>query len=82
MNNCENLFRCFLVTLDQTFKANGGIGGFLNHAYSQSEDDGVDGDEIDYGRIAYDNIFTFILIILIIQMISGIIIDRFGALRE
>ncbi|CDW74252.1 UNKNOWN [Stylonychia lemnae] len=81
-DNCENLLRCYLVTLDQTFKASGGVGGFLNSAYLSSESGSVDPNYIDYGRLLYDFFFNFILIILIIQMISGIIIDKFGALRE
>ena len=81
-NNCENLLRCYLVTLDQTFKASGGVGGFLDPAYLSNESGSQDPNKIDYGRLFYDFFFNFVLIILIIQMISGIIIDKFGALRE
>jgi hypothetical protein len=35
-----------------------------------------------WGRIVFDNLFNFIILILIIQIISGIIIDTFSNLRE
>lgn len=31
--NCQTMWRCLLVTFDQGFKNDGGLGGFLNSAY-------------------------------------------------
>ena len=50
--------------------------------YHATSDDDIDPDTISYSRIVYDFVFNFILIILIVQMMSGIIIDKFGELRE
>jgi hypothetical protein len=36
---------------------------------------------IDYGRILFDQIFNFIILMLIVQLLAGIIIDTFGELR-
>eukprot|EP00347_Sterkiella_histriomuscorum_P001628 403371295 len=80
--NCSNLLRCFLVTIDQTFKQNGGVGSFMDAPYKTSSDDDDGQQQILYSRLVYDFLFNFFLIILIVQMISGIIIDKFGALRE
>ena len=35
-NHCNTLARCFFITIDQTFKNDGGVGGFLNPAYDKS----------------------------------------------
>ena len=40
------------------------------------------GGSISYTRFAFDNLFNVILVILVVEIISGIIIDTFGALRE
>jgi inositol 1,4,5-triphosphate receptor type 1/inositol 1,4,5-triphosphate receptor type 3 len=40
------------------------------------------GESINYPRFIYDNLFNVLLVILIVEIISGIIIDTFGALRE
>jgi hypothetical protein len=40
------------------------------------------GETISYKRFFFDNLFNIILVILVVEIISGIIIDTFGALRE
>lgn len=37
---------------------------------------------MSYGRVAFDQLFNFIVLILIIEIVSGIIIDTFSNLRE
>jgi hypothetical protein len=69
-----------MVVIDQTFKSDGGVGGFLNPAYPQVSSD--KDDSFSYGRVIFDNIFNLVLIILVIQILSGIIIDTFATLRE
>ena len=52
----------------------------MGGAYKTSGDSEV--EEFDFGRIVFDNTFNIIIAILIIEMLSGIIIDKFGELRE
>ena len=33
-------------------------------------------------RVVYDNVFHFLIIMLALELFSGLIIDTFGALRE
>lgn len=40
------------------------------------------GGELNMKRFIFDNMFNVILVILVVEIISGIIIDTFGALRE
>jgi hypothetical protein len=40
------------------------------------------GESLNYTRFIFDNLFNILLCILILEIISGIIIDTFGALRE
>ncbi len=40
------------------------------------------GTSINLKRFFFDNFFNVILVILVVEIISGIIIDTFGALRE
>eukprot|EP00347_Sterkiella_histriomuscorum_P002926 403366261 len=95
--NCTgSLVQCFVVVLDQTFKAGAGIGGYMTSPYNKEEPKGElqvasdvtlpkqksEYNYINYGRVLFDQIFNFIILILIIQIISGIIIDTFSNLRE
>ena len=77
---CTSFFQCFLVMFDKTFKTTGGVGGFLTLAYPS--DFLVEGSHIEYARFVWDNLFNIIMVIGIVQIISGIIIDTFGALRH
>ena len=54
----------------------GGIGDNIASPYDD------EGDNVDYGRIAYDNLTNFILMILILEILAGLIIDTFGSLRD
>lgn len=76
---CDNLTSCFLITLDQTFKQNGGVGAFLNKTYVISKDGDV---SFDYGRLIFDILFNFSILLLTVQILSGLIINKFGALRD
>lgn len=86
MNNCDTLTRCFITNIDQTFKSGGGIGGYMDHAYNW-DNNPLTGDtlgkrEIYYTRLLYDNAFNFILLLLIVNMVTGLIVDKFGDLRQ
>ena len=77
---CESLIKWFFVIIDQTFKQNGGIGAYMTNAYPQQDGDPT--NKFSYGRIIFDNLFNLVLVILLIQILSGIIIDTFAKLRE
>ena len=75
---CQDLYTCLIVTLDQSFKNDGGVSGYLAEPYSNSDST----MDIRYGRVAFDNAFNFIVLILVVQILAGIIIDKFSELRE
>ena len=63
-----------MYTFDWTFIANGGVGGYLTGLSSDAE--------YDYFRFIFDNISNILLVIIMINIWSGIIIDTFGNLRD
>ena len=74
---CTTLLRCFRFIFDNGFKNDGGIGGALNP---------LEGDQLGdaaraWERLAFDNIFNIILLILLLNIIFGITIDMFAELR-
>ena len=75
-NVCYSLWNCFWISFDQTLKE-GGLGKYLDPAYSEEE-----GRAVNLGRIIYDNVEYFLISLLLIAIISGIIIDKFTELRE
>ena len=72
---CEQLWICFLIHYDMTFKYDGGVGGYLDsfdpYAYRSN-----------LWRVLFDFGAFFVLAIILMQIISGIIIDTFGLLRD
>lgn len=77
-NACYSLWSCMVVTIDQTYKQDGAIGGFLPLPFTTT----TDGLDVNWGRVFYDYIFNLIIAVLLIEILSGIIIDKFGELRE
>ena len=77
-NACYSLWSCFIISYDQTFKTGSGVGGYLSAAYYPTGSS----ESISYGRVIYDNIQYLIIYVLLINMITGIIIDTFGDLRQ
>jgi len=77
-NACYSMWSCLIVTIDQTYKNDGAIGGFLPLPFE------TDGSklEIFWGRVFFDYLFNLVVAILLIEILSGIIIDKFGELRE
>lgn len=68
---------CFLFTFDYTFKANSGVGAVLTDINGQVN---VAKDSI--GRFFFDNLFFYILVLIMVEIVAGIIIDTFSQLRE
>lgn len=71
---CQQLFQCFLVSLDQGFKSNGGLGGYL-----KANNLGDSGRS--FGRLAFDLLYNTILMIMLLNIVFGVIIDTFASLR-
>ena len=77
-NDCYSLLSCFVVSFDNTFKNDGGLGGYLSSAYRQKEST----MSINTDRVLFDNISFLLVGVLLIEIISGIIIDTFAELRQ
>ena len=75
--NCESVIMCFLNVFNFTFKANGGIGGWLD----ENAEVEVRG-EYTWGIVLFDNLANIILLIIMVSIVAGMIIDTFGSLRE
>lgn len=75
-NDCYSLWTCFISSMDQTLK-NSGLGNYLNSGYTVKDES----LELDYERLLYDNLEFLFITLLLIAIISGIIIDKFGELR-
>jgi len=80
-NSCKGLFECSITIFDVWYKADGAIGGFLGDNYS-SLTQGEDEYNPDTFRIIYDSLFNFLVAILLVEILSGIIIDTFSSIRE
>jgi len=74
-NHCETLLMCIITTLNEGLRNGGGIGDILRKP-SQSE------GMLFMGRVVYDLLFFFILIIIVLNLIFGVIIDTFADLRS
>lgn len=71
---CQRLFQCFLISFDQGFKNNGGLGGYLKaHTLGVSA--------YSYARLAFDQLYNVILLIMLLNIVFGVIIDTFASLR-
>lgn len=77
---CTTLVRCFLFAIDQSHKNDGGVGAGLLTAYEVHDD--TQDVSYDFVRVIHDFMFTVIMILIIIQLLSGLIIDKFKSLRS
>lgn len=62
---CDSTLVCFLTTFDETFKNNGGIGGYLSSVAPQLNVD------FSIGRFFFDNIANIIIVIIMINIFAG-----------
>jgi len=72
---CQDLFICFLMVVDMTMKFQGGVGSYMDSFDERAF-------LIDHSRTVYDWSFNFILIVVAMNIVSGIIVDTFGQLRD
>jgi inositol 1,4,5-triphosphate receptor type 3 len=64
-DSCYSMLTCLIVNVDLTFKGAGGIGGELYQPYL-AEESGITKYDTDYYRILFDNLFNFIILMLIV----------------
>ena len=79
---CRNIYECFILTLDKGFKFDGGVGNYLSTNNEMKKADSGEYVPIDIGRFIFENLLLIVALIIILNILSGIIIDTFGSLRE
>ena len=78
---CDKMWKCFLTTIDYTFKETGAVGVFLKHKDSKDYYD-KNNNEIYLGvlhqrkrdflfRFFFDNSFNLILVVITINLVAG-----------
>lgn len=76
VNYCSSYFECYVYTLNKGIRAGGGIGDTLSISILSSS------PAYFWSRFFYDITFFVIIKLILINIISGIIIDNFGNLRD
>ena len=71
---CDTLLMCIVTTLNQGLRNGGGIGDVLRRPSLK--------ENMFVGRVIYDLLFFFIVIIIVLNLIFGVIIDTFADLRS
>lgn len=71
---CDSLLMCIVTTMNQGLRNGGGIGDILRAPSSH--------EPLYFGRVVYDLLFFFIVIIIVLNLIFGVIIDTFADLRS
>lgn len=74
---CDSLLECFSVVFDSTFKNDGGFSGLFGYNPNLY----VENDFIINVQAIFEFLYNFLVLILIIEILSGIIIDTFAELR-
>lgn len=73
-NSCESLIMCIFTTMNHGLRSGGGIGDVLRPVSQK--------DRFFVGRVIYDLLFFFLVIIIVLNLIFGVIIDTFADLRS
>lgn len=73
--NCDSVLDCTVTTIYHGLRSGGGIGDFIKDIHSK------DSDVRWYSRIVYDLSFFVVITVVLLNVIFGIILDTFGALR-
>ena len=76
---CTRLFDCLVSTFDLTFKDGGGIGVALKDIWKVYTEDSR---WLFYTRLAYDVLLAMILVNVMLNIVTGIIIDEFASLKD
>jgi hypothetical protein len=78
---CANIWDCFLLTLDKGMKFDGGIGNYMDD-HNENADESGDYIPISIWKFLFQNFLLLIDFIIVLSIVTGIIIDTFGSLRE
>ncbi|CAH2268508.1 jg26696, partial [Pararge aegeria aegeria] len=72
--SCDSLIMCIITTLNLGLRNGGGIGDILRSPASF--------EPLYVGRVVYDLVFYFVVIVIVLNLIFGVIIDTFADLRS
>jgi hypothetical protein len=80
---CDSTWNCLITSMDMSFKYDGSMGGYFQSHWDSDEVPGHE-HQISYLliRFFFDNFYHILLMVIMINIVSGIIIDTFGSLRE
>ncbi|EAR98945.2 MIR domain protein (macronuclear) [Tetrahymena thermophila SB210] len=77
--NCDRMEVCFFLNFDWTFKANGAVGGYLTQ---KEPGNGKQNQQYTVGRLLFDNLQNYILVVILVEIVAGLIVEAFEDLRE
>ena len=78
-NSCDTMYNCLITIADQWHK-NNALGGFLLFQVLAIEQDGT--FKVSWGRFVFDMVFFIVVPTLLLNIVSGIIIDNFAEKRS
>lgn len=78
---CTNIFQCFLLTLDKGTKFDGAIGNYLDD-HNENLDESGNYIPVSITKFIFSNLLLILNFIIVLSIVTGIIIDTFGSLRE
>mmetsp|Transcript_93713 Transcript_93713/g.176183 ORF Transcript_93713/g.176183 Transcript_93713/m.176183 type:complete len:1880 (-) Transcript_93713:93-5732(-) len=74
VRECDTALRCFLYTFYRGTTFTDGLGDYLGRSQR--------GSALEFRRVFYDLAYFVVVSILVFNMVTGIIIDTFGAIRD
>ncbi|RHY59302.1 hypothetical protein DYB30_001778 [Aphanomyces astaci] len=80
VSHCSTLLQCYTTYIRYGLLSGGGIGDYISSTLSHELDFGNPGRYFE--RLVYDLAFFVLVITLFLNMVQGIIIDAFTAVRE
>jgi hypothetical protein len=80
LNECQTMLRCFGTFMRNGLMFGGGMGDYMASELGHVPDFATETTFI--GRAVFDLLFFIIIVVLLLNIVFGIIIDTFAALRE
>ena len=78
-NSCDTIYDCLITITDQWYK-NGDLGAFLSNQVPAIQENST--FHVSWGRFFFDLVFFIVVPTLLVNIVSGIIIDNFGERRS
>ena len=78
-NSCDTMYDCLITIADQWYKS-GNLGSFLSNQVPAIQEYST--FHVSWGRFFFDLVFFIIVSTLLVNIVSGIIIDNFGERRS